>query len=163
LIVGLSAGTYPATYLANRMHARLCSVASADRADLAIWESPATRLVRHRAAKKGFGLADYSAALFGSHPEQNLAGIAPGSLFVVGRYDPFVPAPRLAGLLTAIKRDVPRGQVVQLSAGHFKTLVMSGAYQRALLGLQRARKAWQVRWPFSVSTDRSTHSSSTSS
>jgi hypothetical protein len=34
LIVGLSIGSYPATYLANRVGARLCSVASADRADM---------------------------------------------------------------------------------------------------------------------------------
>ena len=162
LIVGLSAGTYPATYLANRMHARLCSVASADRADLAIWQSPATRLVRHRAARKGFGLADYSDALLGTHPAQNLWGIAPDSLFVIGRHDPFVPAPRLAGLLTAVERNVRRGQVIQLSAGHFKTLVMSGAYQRALFGLQWARKTWLVRWPFNASTNRSTFSSPTS-
>src|SRR5207244_8815285 len=40
LVIGLSVGSYPATYLANRIGARLCSVASADRADLAIWESP---------------------------------------------------------------------------------------------------------------------------
>src|SRR5947207_11646856 len=31
VIIGLSVGTYPATYLANRIGARLCSVASADR------------------------------------------------------------------------------------------------------------------------------------
>src|SRR5438477_11754168 len=41
LIIGLSVGSYPATYLANRIGVRLCAVASADRADLAIWERPA--------------------------------------------------------------------------------------------------------------------------
>jgi len=45
VIVGLSAGSYPATYLANQIGARLCSVASADRVDLLIWESPAARIV----------------------------------------------------------------------------------------------------------------------
>ena len=143
-------------------HARLCSVASADRADLAIWQSPATRLVRHRATRKGFGLADYSDALIGTHPAQNLGGIAPDSLFVVGRHDPFVPSPRLAGLLTAVERNVRRGQVIQLSAGRFKTLVMSGAYQRALFGLEWARKTWLVRWPFNAPANRSTFSSPTS-
>jgi pimeloyl-ACP methyl ester carboxylesterase len=47
-IVGLSAGTFPATYLANRIGARLCSVASIDRADLAVWLSPATQIVKLR-------------------------------------------------------------------------------------------------------------------
>ena len=40
VIVGLSVGTFPATYLANRIGARLCSVASVDRADLAVWRVP---------------------------------------------------------------------------------------------------------------------------
>src|SRR5262245_27395664 len=43
LIVGLSVGSYPATYLANRIGARLCAVATADRADLMLWQSPAAR------------------------------------------------------------------------------------------------------------------------
>jgi hypothetical protein len=53
IIVDLSVGTYPATYLANQLGARLCSVASADRADLAVWDSPATRIVKHRAMQQG--------------------------------------------------------------------------------------------------------------
>ena len=71
LIVGLSVGSYPATYLANRIGARLCSVASADRGDLAIWESPATHIIKRRAVNKGYQLSDYSQALFGTHPVEN--------------------------------------------------------------------------------------------
>ena len=63
VIVGLSVGTYPATYLANRVGARLFSVASADRGDLAIWQSPATRIIKNRAVKKGLSLKHYSRAL----------------------------------------------------------------------------------------------------
>jgi hypothetical protein len=84
LIVGLSVGTYPATYLANRIGARLCSVASADRADVAVWESPATRIIRRRAMKRGLQLADYSRALRGTHPAENLAAIGDGSIFCSG-------------------------------------------------------------------------------
>src|SRR5206468_9948454 len=67
LIVGLSIGSYPATYLANRIGARLCSVASADRADVAIWESPATCIIKRRAVHKGYQLSHYSDALCGTH------------------------------------------------------------------------------------------------
>src|SRR3977135_3288824 len=88
VIVGLSVGSYQATYLANRIGARLCSVASADRADLAIWERPATRIVKRRALHKGYDLSHYSKALFGTYPAQNLSGLAPNSLFVFGRSDP---------------------------------------------------------------------------
>jgi hypothetical protein len=71
-----AAGTFPGTYLANRIGARLCSVASVHRADLAVWLSPATRVIKHRAVQKGFGLSDYSKALRGYHPGENLARIA---------------------------------------------------------------------------------------
>jgi pimeloyl-ACP methyl ester carboxylesterase len=152
VIVGLSVGTYPATYLANRIGARLCSVASADRADLAIWQSPATRLIKRRAVQQGYQLSDYTKALFGSHPAENLAGIAPNSLFVVGQRDPYVPQGRKAGLLQAISTHVPSAEVVELDAGHFKTLAASGRYQRAMLGLRPTRRRWKVRLPFNLST-----------
>ena len=150
MIVGLSVGTYPATYLANRIGARLCSVASADRADVAIWESPATRIVKHRALKKGFRLAHYSELLQGSHPAQNLAGIAPNSVFVVGQRDPYIPPNCNRGLLQAIAKHVRGAQVIKLDTGHFKTLTASGRYQRAMLGIEAVRrKLWRMpAWPF---------------
>src|SRR3977135_2755971 len=76
VIVGLSVGSYPATYLANRIGARLCSVASANRADVAIWESPATRIIKRRARHKGYDISHYADALVGTHPAQNLKGLA---------------------------------------------------------------------------------------
>lgn len=150
VIVGLSVGTYPATYLANRIGARLCSVASADRADVAIWESPATRIVKHRALKKGFRLAHYSELLQGSHPAQNLAGIAQNSVFVVGRRDPYIPPNCNRGLLRAIAKHAQGAQVIKLDTGHFKTLAGSGRYQRAMLGIEAVRrKIWRMpAWPF---------------
>jgi pimeloyl-ACP methyl ester carboxylesterase len=147
VIVGLSVGTYPATYLANRIGARLCSVASADRADLAVWDSPATRIVKKRAVQQGLRLSDFSEALAGTHPAQNLAYIAKGSVFVVGERDPFVPPPRMAGLLRGIETHAPDAHVIKLDAGHFKTLMASGRYQRSLLGIEAPRTSWQFRMP----------------
>jgi len=147
VIVGLSVGTYPATYLANRIGARLCSVASADRADLAIWESPATRMVKHRAIQNGLQLSDYSMALDGTHPVQNLKAIARDSIFVVGQRDPFIPACRNAGLLQAIETQVRSAHVIKLDGGHFQTLRASGQYQREMLGLKPARTGLPVRIP----------------
>jgi pimeloyl-ACP methyl ester carboxylesterase len=147
VIVGLSVGTYPATYLANRIGARLCSVASADRADLAIWESPATRMVKHRAIQKGLQLSDYSMALDGTHPAQNLKGIARNSIFVIGQRDPFIPARRNAGLLQAIEKQVRSALVIKLDGGHFKALRASGQYQREMLDLKPARTGLPVRMP----------------
>ena len=141
LIVGLSVGSYPATYLANRIGARLCSVASADRGDLAIWESPATSIIKRRAVHKGYEFSHYSDALFGTHPAENLDGIAASSIFVMGDRDPYVPSQCKAGLLRAIEAHAPEAQVVKLNAGHFKTLMASGRYQRRMLGFEHS-SAW---------------------
>jgi hypothetical protein len=149
-IVGLSVGSYPATYLANRIGARLCSVASSDRGDLAIWESPATRLIKYRAIKRGYRLCHYSQALSGSHPAQNLTGIAPDSIFVVGIRDPCVPHQRNAGLLQAIEACVRKAQVIKLDAGHFKTLVVSGRYQRKMLAGGSKPRGWRLPLPLAA-------------
>src|SRR5262249_15322028 len=111
VIVGLSAGNYPATYLANRIGAHLCSVASTDRVDLLIWESPAASLIRRRASQKGYGLSHYAEALDGSHPAQNLTGLAANSVFIVGGRDPFIPPGRTNGLLAAIDTHAPKCHV----------------------------------------------------
>jgi hypothetical protein len=148
VIVGLSAGTYPATYLANRVGGRLFSVASADRGDLAIWQSPATRIIKNRAVKRGLSLKHYSRALSGSHPAENLTGIAPNSVFMIGKSDPYVPPDRKRGLLRAIETHAQDANVIELDAGHFKTLMVSGRCQRRLLGRDFARRTWRLPVPF---------------
>ena len=144
VIVGLSVGSYPATYLANRIGARLCSVASADRGDLAIWESPATSIVKRRAMHKGYELSHYSDALIGTHPADNLVGIGAGSVFVMGDRDPYVPSRCKTGLALAIEKRARDAEIVKLRAGHFKTLMASARYQRRMLGIERTRP-WQLR------------------
>jgi hypothetical protein len=139
MLIGLSAGTYPATYLANRIGARLCAVAPSDRADRMIWESPATRLIKRRALMSGVSYSHYARAMRGSHPFQNLGGIASQSIFVMGRRDPFIPARRSAALLEAIKRTAPKVRVMTLDAGHVETMVLSAQYQYAMAGIERSR------------------------
>ena len=151
MIVGLSVGSYPATFLGNRIGARVCVVASADRGDLVIWESFATRIVKHRAMQKGYGLANYSKALLETHPAENLRGLAPNSLFVFGRRDPFIPAARGNGLLRAIDMHAPRAHVVKIHGGHFKTLIASSRHQRALAGAIVKQARWQVSPPLAFS------------
>jgi hypothetical protein len=148
LVIGLSVGTYPATLLANRIGARLCAIAAADRADLMLWQSPATRLVRRRCVLRGVSLPRCSDAMKGLHPVQNLSGIAPESMFIVGERDPFVPLRRRRGLVRAIRRHAPRARVVTLDAGHVKTMIASARYQRELAGTKQARAWWHVSRAF---------------
>lgn len=139
LAVGLSVGTYPATFLASRFNCRLISVAGADRPDLMLWQSPAGRLVKRRAVHKGHRLADFCRAMRDWHPAKSLADVGRDSMFVVGTRDPFIPRRRAAGLLAAIERHLPSAQVVKLDAGHLKTLIASGRFQRQLVGFTPKR------------------------
>lgn len=154
LIVGLSAGTFPATFLANRIGARLCSVASIDRADLAVWLSPATRMVKLRAMQLGFELSDYSKALHGYHPSENLAGLGSDSIFVIGERDPFIPRCCREGLLHAIDRHARKPLVIKVDLGHFGTLRASSRLQRTMVPTEKFRSKWQVRLPFDLSPAR---------
>jgi pimeloyl-ACP methyl ester carboxylesterase len=147
LIVGLSAGTFPATFLANRIGARLCSVASIDRADLAVWLSPATRIVKLRAMQLGFELSDYAKALHGFHPSQNLAGLGSDSVFVIGERDPFIPQCCKEGLLQAIDKHARKPLVIKVDLGHFGTLRASSRLQRTMVATEQSRSRWQIRLP----------------
>jgi hypothetical protein len=126
-IVGYSLGTFPAIYLANRLRARLFSIAPADRGDLMIWQSPATRKIRERAHAKGYSLKDYIEAMAGYNPVENLAGLAPGSAFIIGDPDPFVPAERSRALMEAVRRSCSAAKILKTGGGHVRT-VLSGAW-----------------------------------
>ena len=150
IIVGLSLGSYPATVLANRLGARLCAVAAADRADLMMWQSPAARLIKRRAVQRGLRLTHYTKIMRGWHPAHNLEGISPDSVFVMGERDPFIPPRRSACLLQAIERCVPKARVFKLAAGHIKTMVASARYQCAMAGVTTGG-AWRLRLPTALS------------
>jgi pimeloyl-ACP methyl ester carboxylesterase len=123
VVIGLSVGTAPATYLANHIGARLYSVASADYGHLMLWQSPATLLVKARAIEKGYSLADFADAMGGRHPVENLSNLREGSVFLFGDRDLLVPAPRRKSLADAVRALAVRAQIVALEHGHVRTMV----------------------------------------
>lgn len=122
LVVGLSIGNAVATVLANRIGSRLYSIASADRGDLTLWESPASLLVKELAESKGYRLDDFTRALVGLHTVENLENIAPGSRFIFGHKDELIPKARREGLIAAVRRQQPGAEISHLDAGHFGTM-----------------------------------------
>ncbi len=141
LVVGLSIGNAVATALANRIGARLCSVASADRGDLTLWESPASAQVKALAITKGYRLADFTRVMHGLHTVENLTNLAPGSRFVFGLKDEVIPEPRREGLIAAVRRDLPAAEISFVDAGHFATMaetVRRGLGEPAEVHLARA-------------------------
>lgn len=122
-IIGLSIGNAPATLLASRIGARLVSIASADRGDLLLWESPGSRHIKARAIGKGYQLDDFTAAMQGYNPVENLGGLAAGSSFLFGSRDELIPKVRRDGLMTALNGEAGRHNIASIDAGHAATLV----------------------------------------
>ena len=123
VIIGLSIGSAAATYVANVLGARLLSISSADRGDLTLWESPATRHVRQFAEEKGYRLEHFSEALEGYHTIENLSNIAPASAFVFGKRDELIPEARRDGLASAVRLIRPEASITLRDASHIGTMV----------------------------------------
>lgn len=139
LVVGLSIGNAVATRLANVLGARLLSIASADRGDLTLWESPASRHVKKTAEAKGYRLSDFTRALAGFHTVENLDNLAAGSRFVISLRDELIPHPRREGLISAVNRVLPAAEITYVDAGHFGT--MSETIRTGLEGPARVQRA----------------------
>ncbi len=122
-VVGLSLGNGPATYLANRLGARLTSIASGDRGDLLLWQSPGSRHIKEKAIRKGYSLSDFTEAMRGYHPVENLTDLASGSSFVFGTRDELIPKTRRDGLLDALRSGAHAPDISFLDARHAGTLV----------------------------------------
>lgn len=120
--VGLSLGSGPATFLANKFASRLISVVSADRGDDMLWESPAVATAKSQALKRGFDLHDFTRELDGLHPIQNLDGLGAGSTFVTSTADLYVPQPRSLALISAVRDAQPDARIVISREGHARTI-----------------------------------------
>jgi hypothetical protein len=127
IAIGWSLGSAPATYFANKVGATLCSIGSADRGDLMLWESPAAEPIKERAVRKGFALADFTAASHGWHPAENLHNIGTNSAFALGLRDKCVPAQRRHALMSAVTHAVPGAVIHHIDAGHVRTLIKGTA------------------------------------
>ena len=134
LVVGLSIGNAVATYFANSIGAQLCSIASADRGDLTLWESPASRHIKQRAESKGYRLEDFTEAIRGYHSIDNLSNLASGSRFIIGTRDEFVPEPRRNGLIAAVRRELPQSEITFLEETHIGT--MAAALKQGIASLE---------------------------
>ncbi|MFO1090868.1 MAG: hypothetical protein U1E46_14950 [Hyphomicrobiales bacterium] len=129
LMVAFSIGTFPATMLANRWGATLCSVCSADRGAPMIWESNAACKVKNAALSMGYGLSDFEWAFRGYNPVDNLSGIGKRSAFLVSRNDPFVPAARTDALLERLREVRPGMEIHTCTNGHLKAMIASRTLQ----------------------------------
>ena len=142
LVIGYSLGTVPATLLAGRLGARLWSFASADRGELMIWSSPATRAIRSRAELMGFSQDDFAAALRRLNPLDWIGEVHPDSRLVVGRFDHLVPRARSQPLVQRARQCLFPGHVLELPLGHLGVLAASAWLQRQWMTDARPSFTW---------------------
>lgn len=129
VFVGLSMGSVPATFLAAQYRQRLWSFASADRGDLMIWQSPAAQHVRRQARRRGFGLSDFTVALEGLNPIDNIDRIATTSRFAVGSFDRYIPRRRRTELVRRATQRVPIENITFEPLGHLGVMALSSLRQ----------------------------------
>lgn len=130
LLIGFSMGSVPATVLAAQFHARLWSIASADRGELMIWQSPKVREVRREAERKGYRMEDFASALARFNPVACVPAIDPASFFASGRFDRTIPAARRRALLQCAAARVRTKNIHRLPLGHRGVIVYSRWLQR---------------------------------
>jgi pimeloyl-ACP methyl ester carboxylesterase len=135
-ILGLSLGTAPATMLANRTGSRLCSVTSADRGDLMLWQSPAAVSVKKKAQQKGYKSRDFKRAFSGLNPVDNMYSLRSDSIFITADRDLLVPRARRAALVSAARASVPTAYFLNANSGHVRTLRAATSNLPSLLAMQ---------------------------
>lgn len=129
-LLGLSIGNFAATYLANLTGARLWSIASGDRGEVLLWSSAYASGVRRQAEARGYGFADFAAALRDFNPINNLRNIAAGSTFIAGRFDRVVPYRSAMNVAAEARSHNPATCSIVLPLGHTGTLFAGVQYLR---------------------------------
>jgi pimeloyl-ACP methyl ester carboxylesterase len=140
-LVGLSIGNFVATYLANRIGARLWSVASGDRGEVLVWNSILAEGIRKQAEANGVHYPDFEKTLNAFNPINNLDNLGDGSTFIAGRFDKIVPyrcARNVALAARSLNRTTRR---IVLPLGHSGTLFAGVQYLRFMM---RARNAQET-------------------
>ena len=139
LIVGLSVGTYPAIYLANRIGARLCAVAAADRGDLMLWQSPPRASSSDARCSAACGCGNFPSRCWDTIPPRTLRASPPtASLWWVSATRSFHRGGR-RGCLRPSRRYAPGARVASVAGGHVKTLMMSALLSAGDAGSRRAQ------------------------
>jgi len=140
VVVGYSLGTVPATIVAAALGVPLWSFASADRGDLMMWSSSATRAVQREAEFRGYTREDFTMALRNLNPIDAIGRVHRDSRIVVGRFDGLIPRERSRALLEGARDHLPRQHVIELPLGHIGVLAASPWLQRRWNSGEAGRK-----------------------
>ena len=123
ILVGLSIGNFAATYIANKIGARLWSVAAGDRGEVLVWNSSLATGIRAQAESSGLRFDDFERTLSPFNPINNLANIGERSIFISGYFDTVVPYRCARSVALAARAHSRSARRFVLPLGHSETLV----------------------------------------
>ncbi|WP_298243066.1 hypothetical protein [uncultured Bradyrhizobium sp.] len=124
LLIGLSMGNFAATYLANKYHLDLISVASGHSGDWLTFNSPASRHLRLKAEAAGLQEADFVARLHSISPVNNLCSLGAASQFIFGNFDHYIPQYSRDALIAELRQNRPDIPIVKVPFGHVVTILL---------------------------------------
>jgi hypothetical protein len=130
VLVGLCLGNCPATLLARRHDASLISIATADRAERIIWESPAASQICQAIKKRGITQAQLGEMLAPLAPEEHIYHVHRPPWFISGRFDKIVPGRRTEPVIKRARERFGDVATSTLPLGHRMTLVVGSVHRR---------------------------------
>jgi hypothetical protein len=124
LLVAMSMGNFPATYLANKFSLDLISIASGHRGDWLTFHSPAAAHIRRKAEAAGWRESDFTAPIEALSPIANISGIGKQSRFLIGDYDVYIPSASRALLMAHVRKVRPDIAIRRIPFGHLSTIML---------------------------------------
>jgi hypothetical protein len=124
LLIGMSMGNFPATYLANKYRLDLISIASGHSGDWLTFNSPAANHIRLKAEAMGLRESDFTALLGPVSPIHNLRSLGPKSQFIFGTFDRYIPKFSRDALIAQLAKERPDIAVTKFPFGHLATIFL---------------------------------------
>lgn len=130
--LGLSAGTIPAFYLANRYHCKkLVAACPTSKLGEGIFSTYAARDIKKKAIKNGFTAQSYDEFIKDINIGNNLSNLPDDITLYLGRFDRFVPFSGGSLLATKIKECKNNVKVKKFNFfGHILALYFMGKYNK---------------------------------
>jgi hypothetical protein len=124
LLIGMSMGNFPATYLANKYRLDLISIASGHSGDWLTFNSPAASHIRSKAESAGVSQSDFTALIAPLSPVNNLGYLGSRSQFIFGTYDHYIPEQSREILIAQLGSERPDIPITKVPLGHLATIVL---------------------------------------
>ena len=130
LLIGMSMGNFPATFLANKYGLDLISIASGHSGDWLTFHSPAAAHLRRKATDAGLRESDFKDLLRPVSPVSNLRSLGSGSQFIFGTFDHYIPRYSRDVLIDQIRKERPDIPVTTVPTGHLAAIMLWRCFVR---------------------------------